>query len=482
MFYWWVFVMNDNRFDWFARLGADFVPDFVAQLVDSAVESYSESEKSGKGVNLHARNAAFYEIASQIVSALYQSQTPLADGMYKVSVPKGAGNYNQGLDGELDAKKIRFSFRYVTQVLECLKQLGWVKVTEHVINKHHTLIAPYGKLAREFKRIGYVWHPSAPKPEVLLVELKDVVRDKNGKAKRNKKGKTKKISLKVKSTEATISKRSALYTINTNLVQHCYSLDLNDAELEKFEAKQAIKLKVDYKCVDFFQIQLYRIFSRGSYEKGGRFYRGWWQNILSDYRKHILIDGVRTVEVDYCNMSIRMLYAKIDHEYPIGLDAYSLGLPNWEGKQDPRRKIIKQFINALLNDEDGVYKLKKKDVQILGLDHEQMLALVKKVHGPIFDLITAGGGQGIQYEDSQITQDIILELLNDNITCLPVHDSFIVQHQHADSLVAVMKSVFKKRLGVYGVVDMVEGHRNIQIDSDSVMGKFLQAWKDHDFL
>ena len=472
--------MNDNRFDWFARLGADFVPDFVAQLVDCAVESYSESEKSGKGVNLHARNAAFYEIASQIVSALYQSQTPLADGMYKVSVPKGAGNYNQGLDGELDAKKIRFSFRYVTQVLECLKQLGWVKVTEHVINKHHTLIAPYGKLAREFKRIGYVWHPSAPKPEVLLVELKDVVRDKNGKAKRNKKGKTKKISLKVKSTEATISKRSALHTINTNLVQHCYTLDLNDAELENFEAKQAIKLKVDYKCVDFFQIQLYRIFSRGSYEKGGRFYRGWWQNILSDYRKYILIDGVRTVEVDYCNMSLRMLYAKRNCEYSAELDAYDLGLPNWKGKQDIRRPSIKQFINALLNDEDGVYKLNKKDVKTLGLDHYEMLALVKKVHGPIFDLITAGGGQGIQYEDSQIAQDILLELLNDNITCLSVHDSFIVQYQHADRLVEVMKSVFKNRLGAVGVVDMVEGHQNIHIDSDSLMGKFLQSWKDHE--
>jgi hypothetical protein len=398
--------------------------------------------------------------------------------MYKVSVPKGAGNYNQGLDGELDAKKIRFSFRYVTQVLECLKQLGWVKVTEHVINKHHTLIAPYGRLAREFKRIGYLWHPSIPKPEVLLVEMKDVVRDKNGKAKRNKKGKTKKISLKVKSTEATISKRSALHTINTNLVQHCYTLDLNDAELEKFEAKQAIKLKVDYKCVDFFQIQLYRIFSRGSYEKGGRFYRGWWQNILSDYRKHILIDGVRTVEVDYCNMSLRMLYAKIDHEYPIELDAYDLGLPNWEGKKDPRRPIIKQFINALLNDEDGVYKLKKKDVKILGLDHYGMLALVKEQHGPIFDLIVSGEGQNIQYEDSEIAQDILLELLSDNIVCLPVHDSFIVQHQHADRLVEVMKSAFKRRLGTFGVVEIEEGHECAKFDGDSVMVKFLQAWKD----
>ena len=35
-----------------------------------------------------------------------------------------------------------------------------------------------------------------------------------------------------------------------------------------------------------------------------------------------------------------------------------------------------------------------------------------------------------------------------------------------------MKSVFKNRLGVVGVVDMVEGHQNIHIDSDRIMGKF----------
>ena len=43
-----------------------------------------------------------------------------------------------------------------------------------------------------------------------------------------------------------------------------------------------------------------------------------------------------------------------------------------------------------------------------------------------------------------------------------------------------MKSVFKNRLGAVGVVDMVEGHQNIHIDSDRIMGKFLQSWKDHE--
>jgi len=471
--------MNDNRFDWFARLGPDFVPDFVADLADRAVESYSATEEGCRGVSLCARNTAFHEIASQILSALYQSQAPSSNGMYKVSIPMGAGNYSLGKDGALDTNKIRLSFRYVAVVFKCIKQLGWVKVTEPVIKKHHTLISPYGKLAREFKRIGYVWHPITPKKEVLLVELKDVVRDHNGKAKRTKKGKTRKVRLKVEPSEVVISHRSALHTINAHLVQHCFTLSLDDAELEAFEKKQAVKLKVDYKCVDFFQTQLFRIFSRGSLEKGGRYYRCWWQNILSDYRRHILIDGVRTVEVDYCNMSVRMLYAKRNMAYARDLDAYDLGFSNWKGKKDVRRDVIKQFINALLNDEDGVYRLKSKDMKILGLDHDQMLALVKKIHGPIFDLITAGGGQSIQFEDSQIAQDVLLELVNDGIVCLPVHDSFIVQYHHADRLVEAMKSAFMARLGVVGVVDIEEGYERTQVDDGSVMVKFLQAWKDH---
>ena len=46
-------------------------------------------------------------------------------------------------------------------------------------------------------------------------------------------------------------------------------------------------------------------------------------------------------------------------------------------------KLIKVFVNALMNDETGNYKLKKAELRTLGLTHEELLALVLKTHEPI---------------------------------------------------------------------------------------------------
>jgi hypothetical protein len=156
-------------------------------------------------------------------------------------------------------------------------------------------------------------------------------------------------------------------------------------------------------------------------------------------------------------------------------------LDNWKKKDDPRREVIKKFVNALLNDEDKVYKLKAKDKKVLGgLDYDHMMNLLKQTHPLIFDKIREGRGQFIENLDSQIAQDVLLILLRENIICLPIHDSFIVQYQHSDRLVEVMETVFLEKLGKRGVVERTEGKLNRDLNDDSIMGKFLQSWKDHE--
>jgi hypothetical protein len=89
------------------------------------------------------------------------------------------------------------------------------------------------------------------------------------------------------------------------------------------------------------RIQLDRIFSRGSMGKGGRFYGGWWHSLPSDFRPHITIDGMKTCEVDFSSMSLRIIYAERGIQVPVGDDLYDIGLPDWQGSSDPRRKAIK---------------------------------------------------------------------------------------------------------------------------------------------
>ena len=43
--------------------------------------------------------------------------------------------------------------------------------------------------------------------------------------------------------------------------------------------------------IDLTRRMLVRIFSNGRFDQGGRFYRGWWENVPSEYRRYITTDG-----------------------------------------------------------------------------------------------------------------------------------------------------------------------------------------------
>jgi hypothetical protein len=63
---------------------------------------------------------------------------------------------------------------------------------------------------------------------------------------------------------------------------------IEDTEVAKLAAR--IKQDEDKEPIDLSKRTLTRMFTNGSFEEGGRFYRGWWQNVPSEYRKFITID------------------------------------------------------------------------------------------------------------------------------------------------------------------------------------------------
>jgi hypothetical protein len=106
----------------------------------------------------------------------------------------------------------------------------------------------------------------------------------------------------------TLQMEEDLRLINKNLERHAILLYVPDTELLKI--RRIMKKKDPKKgTVDFTRKFVRRIFNNGSFEQGGRFYGGFWQNIPREYRKFIRINYKEIVELDYSGLHINMLYA-----------------------------------------------------------------------------------------------------------------------------------------------------------------------------
>jgi len=180
---------------------------------------------------------------------------------------------------------------------------------------------------------------------------------------------------------------------------------------------------------------------------GGRFYGGWWQFIPKKYRVHITINYLPTVEVDYSGLHPYMMYHLSGQTPPEG-DMYDIGIWKTPKESERKRPIVKEFFNAIVNDEYGVYRMSKEDKGCLGMSNSQLRKKIADKHSLIKDKFDSGYGLTLQYEDSKIAERVLLLLLKQDIACLPVHDSFIVQATERASVIAAMSQAYKERFGV----------------------------------
>ena len=460
--------MNNKRFDWFRVLHNIDLTALVDKLTNHVLSTYSIGSQ---GVNADARESKIRHTSSVVISALYSAYFTRLQNELWVSYPQSTRSYNVT---NPTSTKIKHSQKIALKVFNSLHSLGWIITKPAIVKKNYTLAYPSPSLVKEFNRIGFIWMPQELIPEDSLVELKDVKRHKKtGKAIRTK-GKTTKFKMPVPSTDEVVQHRRNLYKINQHLVRHCISIELTNINLEAMEVELAEKsedLKKSF--IDFTSVQLTRIFARGSMEKGGRFYRGWWQGIPERHRPHIRIDGNKVTEVDFSGVAPRIIYGQAVVSIPIDFDPYNVGLDEWEGKKDHRRPLVKEFLNAIINDEDNFYRLGSAEAKILGLNHKQLLKQIELTHAPIYDSLQSGAGLNAQFIESIIAEKVMLDLLEQDVVVLPIHDSFIIRLGFANDLRESMQRNFKEVTGLdVGLdTDIVKGDNSFGMTADEVVSR-----------
>ena len=225
-----------------------------------------------------------------------------------------------------------------------------------------------------------------------------------------------------------------------------------------------------------------RIFSNNSFDLGGRYY-GSYQQLSKSDRKKLLINGNPVVEPDYSGLHINLIYtfAGLQLEgkaYDVpGYDeavikAVMLRLLNGSKVNNQSNKQLIGQINksagVVVPDISLEYKKKlasynaylcpkpKKPACLEGFIEEipagtngqDLLNAIKDRHSKVKDLLGSKDiGLRLQNKDSIIMSDVLNRLIDLKIPALPVHDSVIVQENHKQMTIDVMKEAYNSNTG-----------------------------------
>lgn len=240
-------------------------------------------------------------------------------------------------------------------------------------------------------------------------------------------------------TPKTDEYRQNLKRINQCFLRHWADIEIKDTEFDALEAH--IGADDERLPIDFTARTLVRIFSNGSFKEGGRFYRGWWQNVPSEYRKHITIDMKQTVEYDFSQLNPHMLYFAYNKELG-SEDAYDRVL---DGEH---RDLVKSAFNAMIQASTNLRNCPSDiDPSIADMSWGELRDRIIEAHKPIEHLFFCGTGNKMQFEDSCICEGVMLHFASMNTPALPVHDSFIMHHGYGGELEEAMRRAFYDRFG-----------------------------------
>ena len=398
-------------------------------------------------------------IRAKTLAARVKTCTLFIEGLYQAfdsHVPNTAVAFphSQQFYGTQAQRISEYTYRNVDACYQTLLELGWITYCPGFVdpfgNGQPTTIAPFGTLLERFRETKLQWRKVTYSSDPIIVRLKD---SKTGR----------KESLVLPDIPEVQLLRQQMLQINEFLCDQAFHLNLPNNKIKALALRMASqrysyeigtgRCRTRARALNFGQVGLRRIFSQGRLDRGGRLYGGWWQIIPKDYRRFITINGRPTVEVDFSELHPTMLYYL--HEQVPPQNIYDLGIrypsdPAYDPTVEPhksRRKTIKHFLNALINDENGRHRLSNIGSKRLGLTHEQLKELIFIKHPIIARAVGTDAGSHLQFLDSQIACQVMLRLMSQGIVALPVHDSFLVQEEFQRELIVAMNEAFEFVMG-----------------------------------
>ena len=336
-------------------------------------------------------------------------------------------------------RKIFLKYDFLIPVINDLSELGYIAlITGSLKNGIRTRIKATDKL------INLILNPRfgvdkvvALKGNIAIVQTHPKINEEliRLKSPKDEKGNAKLIEYK--DNEATNKMRENLMRINDKIANSRVTLRITDEQFAALEEQIKRKTDLTKRSINFSNIRLHRTFNNASFDQGGRFYGGWWQNIPRDFRKYIEINHKPTVELDYSGHHFRLMYAMNDLEPP-------------ENPYDLKgfdRDLQKEAAFIIINSSSrrkAIIAIK----EVVGITNSALFVKqFSERHQAISKHFFTGEGIRLMHQDSQLAEAVMLEMLKRNATILPVHDSFIVRNSYDQELEEVMNAEFTRMFG-----------------------------------
>ena len=206
--------------------------------------------------------------------------------------------------------------------------------------------------------------------------------------------------------------------------------------------------------------KVHRVFNRGDFGKGGRFFGPWWQGCPKEWRKEIFINDAPTAEQDYSSIHIALLYAKkgIDYYKDHQTDAYMVDVPDFLQTQKQTRSYAKLLFLMAINAKTdkkafAAFRESMKDKgDVVGskLKDDQLKVIIdglRNKHPRIADDLGSDAGIELMNQDAHITEHVITRFTEQDIPVLTIHDSYIVAYGDTPMLDRVLTEAYEKLTG-----------------------------------
>ena len=234
-----------------------------------------------------------------------------------------------------------------------------------------------------------------------------------------------KVTVPFTHTDKTLEMAKNLKLINSCLERHWVDIKVKDSQMTELIKALGNREAEDRQFIDLSKRTLIRRFSDGRFDRHGRFYGAFWQNIPRAYRDLITIDGKRTSEYDYDTMHPTMVYVLSGRD--IGSeDPYSRVLG------EEYRQPIKKAFNAMLSSKGSNHPPNWFRVDELQMHWKDLVEKILQAHEPIADVFFKGKGTELMFYDSQIAEKLMLHHAKADEVVLPIHDSFVMHWAFGD--------------------------------------------------